>query len=808
MTTSQVRLYHDTDPVTLVSGSVLAPVTVAYETYGELAEDGSNAVFVCHALTGDAHVARHHAHDRPGWWEHLVGPGRPIDTDRYFVVCANVLGGCSGTTGPCSTDAAGRRYGLDFPSVQIADMVTVHRRLISHLGITRLRAVVGGSLGGMQALEWLMSAPDSADAFLLMATTGEMSTENLAWNAIARAAIRSDPEFGDGHYPLGGGPRAGLGLARMIGHVTYLNEEALQAKFGRTAREPAGTAPVRGGFAVEAYLEHQAVKLVDRFDANSYLYLLDAMDRFAPFAGGRMPLPAGEAPQVHVFSLHGDRLFGEEHSLRLCRRLADAGMAARHHHDPHASGGHDAFLLDTPGFLHQVSQVFEQLPEVASRGSAGHAERRRPSTDSGVPMNSRLPEPFTGETAAAALPPLLLVINRFDDEFGEYHRFLRDTEHRLAYLTTADALAPLDQDGAVETVVLPDLSYGALLSAARDIAAKHGRFAAIVGLSEFDLNTAALLRADFGVPGWSVAYTNMFRDKTLMKHRIHRAGLRAPGYREIGAGSDPSLLVADLGLPLILKPRDGAGSRGVTLVRTEEELAKALTEVDGRQEYEAEEYVEGAIHHVDGIRRAGRFHFVSVSRYVNNCLEFTQGVPLGSVLLDPGPRRDALVAFAADCLDAMDLRDGPFHLEAIVTASGEPVFLEVGLRPGGAGVPFLHRDLFGIDLYEEAFRATLGLPPLTAGQDLRARSSGAWLIFPEPRPWPRRVTGRTSLAGSVPEVYAESLPEPGHVFDGNGGYDHAGGRFLLRGADEELVREAVLKAISLYALETEPTDEP
>ncbi|WNI18651.1 ATP-grasp domain-containing protein [Actinacidiphila sp. ITFR-21] len=455
-----------------------------------------------------------------------------------------------------------------------------------------------------------------------------------------------------------------------------------------------------------------------------------------------------------------------------------------------------------------------QLPaslaaEAAEAAKPGRADGQdgRDGTSSGTSADGTSGSGAPAGTAAAAAPPLLLVINRFDDEFGEYHRFLRDTDHRLAYLATADALAPLDLDGAVETVVVPDLDHDTLLAAARRITDRHGPLAGIVGVSEFDLSTAARLRAELGVPGWSSAYTDRFRDKTLMKQWILRAGLRAPAYREIGPGADAPSLVAEFGLPLILKPRDGAASRGVVLVRTEQELVLALADVDSPQGYEAEEYVEGAIHHVDGIRRGGRFHFVSVSRYVNTCLDFTQGVPLGSVLLDPGPRREELTGFTADCLDALELRDGPFHLEVIVTASGEPVFLEVGLRPGGAGVPFLHRDLFGIDLFEEAFRTTVGLPPLTAEEDLRTESAGGWLVFPEPRPWPARVTGRTSLVGDIPEVYAEALPRPGHVFDGQGGYDHAGGRFLLRGANEAQVREAVLAAIDRYVLETEPAAE-
>ena len=400
--------------------------------------------------------------------------------------------------------------------------------------------------------------------------------------------------------------------------------------------------------------------------------------------------------------------------------------------------------------------------------------------------------------------PLLLVLNRYDDEFGEYHRFLPEGGYRLAYLATADALEPLDQATAVETVVVPDFAYETLLPHVRRIAETHGPLAGIVGVSEFDLVTAARLREKLGVPGWRSAYVNRFRDKTVMKSWIRRAGVRAPGYLELTARTGAEQIVRRLPLPLILKPRDGAASRGVVLVRTEQELAAALRELaveiaaDG---YEAEEYVEGPIFHVDGIRREGRFHFATVSEYVNTCLDFANGVPLGSVLLDPGPLRDELAGFALDCLDALELWDGPFHLELILDSAGEPVFLEVGLRPGGAGVPFLHRDLYGVDLFLEAFRATVGLEPLCAENVLpREGGSGGWLVFPEPGSRPVRVRSCASLVGVVPEVYREALPEPGHVFDGEGGYDHAGGRVLLRGPDQAAVRRAVLEAVNRYRL--------
>ncbi|MCC3771408.1 acetyl-CoA carboxylase biotin carboxylase subunit family protein [Streptomyces sp. UNOC14_S4] len=406
--------------------------------------------------------------------------------------------------------------------------------------------------------------------------------------------------------------------------------------------------------------------------------------------------------------------------------------------------------------------------------------------------------------------PLLLVLNRFDDEFGEYHRFVPPGTHRLAYLATADALAPLDQKGAVATVVVEDMEYETLLPAARRIVAEHGPLAGIIGLSEFDLVTTARLREALDAPGPRTEYVLRFRDKARMKRWIHLAGVRAPRYRTLEGGALAEELVAELGLPLILKPKDGASAKGVLLVRTEPELAEALQDLD-TERYEAEEYVEGAIHHIDGIRRDGHLHFATVSAYVNTCLDFTRGLPLGSVLLDPGPRRDALLAFTADCLDALELWDGPFHLEVIVNSAGEHVFLEVGLRPGGAGVPFVHRDIFHIDLYGEAVRAALGLPPLTPPEELVRPGPGVgagWLVLPEPTPWPQRVVARNSLVEAVPECYAEALPHPGQVFTGDGGYDHAGGRFLFRGPDEATVRAAVLAGIARYRLETTAADAP
>lgn len=350
-------LFDHDRPLELASGATLAPVTVAYETYGVLDDDRSNAIVVCHALTGDSHPAAHDPDDLAGWWEHLVGPGRPVDTERYFVVCANVLGGCAGTTGPWSV-------GPGFPPVEVGDLVTVQRALLAHLGIARPRAVVGGSLGGMQVLEWLLRAPDDAADFLIIAATARPSADNLAWNAVARAAIRSDPRFRDGRYRAGAGPAAGLGLARMIGHLTYLSEEQLKRKFGRTPRVPAGRgSPVTTGpFAVEGYLEHQAAKLVGRFDANSYLHLTSAMDRFDAFAGDRTVASPARAPGVHLFSFASDRLYGPAHSRHIQAGLARLGITAHHHEDDTTVAGHDAFLLEVPTFLRRVSAVLDREP--------------------------------------------------------------------------------------------------------------------------------------------------------------------------------------------------------------------------------------------------------------------------------------------------------------------------------------------------------------------------------------------------------------------------------------------------------------
>ncbi|MFI0452579.1 acetyl-CoA carboxylase biotin carboxylase subunit family protein [Actinomadura sp. 6N118] len=404
--------------------------------------------------------------------------------------------------------------------------------------------------------------------------------------------------------------------------------------------------------------------------------------------------------------------------------------------------------------------------------------------------------------------PRYLVLNRFDDEFGEYHRFVPTKDHRLAYITLRHGLPILNTEGALDTVVVDDLGFETVLPVARRLSAALGPFDGVVGLSERDVLTAARLRTELGLPGWTPEFVNAFRDKPRMKEIIGAAGLPVPRFRTLDEDTTAEQVVADLGLPVILKPRDGAGSKGVVLAHTVAGLAEALASTRSSQAspggHECEEYVAGDIFHVDGIRRGGLFHFVSASVYVNTCLDFMDGVPLGSLLLDEGRLRDRLIAFASRCLDALGLRDGPFHLEVFGRPDGELVFLEIGLRPGGAEVAFIHRDLFGIDLFGEAFRATLGLPPLTPREAFRPTGAGGWVSVPEPRPLPSRVLSRTPLVGVVPEVYAEVLPDVGSIFDGTGGYDHIGGRFRLRGSGQDAVRRAVLEVMARYELIAEP----
>ncbi len=357
--TQRVVLFDEDDPLELESGARLAPVQIAYETYGNLNAARANTVFVCHALTGDAHAAGHHGDEsRRGWWDTMVGPGRPLDTDRFFILCANLLGGCSGTTGPSSVDPrTGRGYGMRFPLLTVRDLVAAHRALLRHLNIERVHAAIGGSLGGMQALQWSLDHPAEVERAILICASARLSAQNIALTAVTRSAILSDPDFQGGDYLDGPRrPRRGLSVARRLGHITYLSEESMRRKFDRRRRGGADAPMTMGSdFEVEHYLDHQGESFVERFDALSYLYLTRLMDYFDPFGEPGLDL-AGLSTRFAVISFDSDWRFGSEHSRLIARALADAGVQARHV-ELAAPWGHDSFLLDLEDYHRVVSEA-------------------------------------------------------------------------------------------------------------------------------------------------------------------------------------------------------------------------------------------------------------------------------------------------------------------------------------------------------------------------------------------------------------------------------------------------------------------
>jgi homoserine O-acetyltransferase len=353
-----------TDGFPLECGTVLPELEVAYRTYGRLNAARSNAVLVCHALTGDQYVAEPHpVTGKPGWWDRVVGPGLPIDTDRFFVICANVLGGCMGSTGPRSKRSGGGLWGTDFPSVTISDMVRAQRLLIERLGIARLFAVAGGSMGGMQVLEWAASFPDLVFAALPIATASFHSAQNIAFHEVGRQAIFADPDWEGGAYWRSGKvPARGLAVARMAAHITYLSEQALTRKFGRRVRSNCegerNSVTLFGDiFEVESYLRHQGSTFVNRFDANSYLTITRAMDLFdlaADHGGDLAAAFAGTKTRFCLVSFDSDWLFPTAQSRAIARALNRAGANASFV-EISTDKGHDAFLLDEPDFHRTLS---------------------------------------------------------------------------------------------------------------------------------------------------------------------------------------------------------------------------------------------------------------------------------------------------------------------------------------------------------------------------------------------------------------------------------------------------------------------
>lgn len=368
VSTRMATLFTAAEPLNLSSGTSLGPVEVAYETYGTLSPERDNAVFICHALTGDAHAAGfHQGAKRPGWWDNLIGSGRPLDTDKFFVVSANLLGGCQGTTGPSSLNpATGQAYGLDFPLLRVPDLVEVHRKLMEHLGITKLLAALGGSLGGMQVLQWALSYPAEVANAVVVAASSRLTAQNIAFSAVARRAIMDDPDFAGGQYQTNTvNPDAGLAIARMMAHITYLSEDALTEKFGREPHPASGEPGFGIDFAVESYLDHQGQVFTERFDALSYLYLSRVMDYFDPFAEPDALVKVGSTPlKWLVMSFDTDWRFGTEHSRRIVRKLEQAGQPVTFR-EIRSPWGHDSFLLEVPSYHATLRAYFERaLAEV------------------------------------------------------------------------------------------------------------------------------------------------------------------------------------------------------------------------------------------------------------------------------------------------------------------------------------------------------------------------------------------------------------------------------------------------------------
>jgi homoserine O-acetyltransferase len=362
---SLVMHFGEDAPLKLDCGVSLAPFQIAYQTYGELNADKSNVVLICHALTLDQHVANvHPVTGKKGWWDIMVGPGLPIDTDRYFVICPNVVGGCLGSTGPSSTNPkTGKLWGLDFPVITIPDMVRAQAMLLDRLGIDSLFCVLGGSMGGMQVLQWATAFPQRVFSALPVATSTRHSAQNIAFHEVGRQAIMADPDWRGGRYfNEGVVPHRGLGVARMAGHITYLSDAALHRKFGRRLQDrETPTFSFDADFEVESYLRHQGLSFVERFDANSYLYLTRAMDYFdiaADHSGKLAQAFRGTSTRFCVVSFTSDWLFPTSESRAIVQAL-NAGGARVSFAEIDTDKGHDAFLLDEPEFFAIVRAFLE-----------------------------------------------------------------------------------------------------------------------------------------------------------------------------------------------------------------------------------------------------------------------------------------------------------------------------------------------------------------------------------------------------------------------------------------------------------------
>jgi len=360
----------------LECGRRLPSITLAYETYGKLNEARDNAILIVHALSGDAHVAGIHSPTdrKAGWWDVMVGPGKSYDTDKYFVICSNILGGCKGSIGPSSINPeTGEPYGLDFPMVTIGDMVRAQRLLVDYLGIERLLAITGGSMGGFQALEWAVRFPDRVASVHAIATAARLSTQAIAFDEVGRQAIMADPDWAGGNYYGKSTPKAGLAIARMIGHITYLSDEQMHAKFGRRLQDrETFSYDFKTDFQVESYLKYQGDAFVHRFDANSYLYISKAMDYFDLANGCGSLIEAFEGVQAEflVVSFTSDWLFPTYQSKEMVRALQANGVPTTFLEIP-STYGHDSFLLPNERLANAVTDFLAHVQQHVRQGHPG-----------------------------------------------------------------------------------------------------------------------------------------------------------------------------------------------------------------------------------------------------------------------------------------------------------------------------------------------------------------------------------------------------------------------------------------------------
>jgi homoserine O-acetyltransferase len=352
--TNYFKFAEPPDEFILSNGEKLGPVIIAYETYGKLNNEKNNTILIFHALSGDAHAAGYNSPEekKPGWWDLMIGPGKPFDTDKYFVICSNIIGGCKGSTGPSSVNSkTGKPYAVTFPVITIKDMIIPQKKLLDHLGIETLFCVVGGSMGGMQAIQWLVSYPDMSESAMLIATSFTHTAQAIAFNSVGRYSIIQDPNWNGGNYYEGERPDKGLSIARMIGHITYLSEESMHEKFGRRIISgkslQSGSADFTKEFEVESYLQYQGESFIKRFDANSYLYISKAIDDFDVTDGFENLADAFKniKAKCFVISFTSDWLYPKEQSMKLVKALKINGIETTYTNFE-SSYGHDSFLID------------------------------------------------------------------------------------------------------------------------------------------------------------------------------------------------------------------------------------------------------------------------------------------------------------------------------------------------------------------------------------------------------------------------------------------------------------------------------